>query len=116
MNQVFLLTIAKVANKITFVQCFNYEFGEYNCFMPEGKHIWFYNEQEARLWLKENIDPQYLEVEEWESHYKYLKTEKTIQVPIQLLCDLRSKIGSLTNEYPYSDLNRIITEYEESLK
>ena len=48
MNQVFLLTIANGANKITFVQCFNYEFSEYNCFMPEGKHIWFYNEQEAK--------------------------------------------------------------------
>lgn len=75
-----------------------------------------YSEEEGRQWIKDNIDPKYLETEELESHYKYLKTEKTIQVPIQLLCDIRSKIGSLTNEYPYADLNRIITEYEESLK
>ena len=116
MNQVFLVVLTNHTKIIKLVECFNYEFDDYNCFMPEGKPIYFLNEEEGRQWLKENIDPQYLEVEEWESHHKYLKTEKTIQVPIQLLCDFRSKIGSLTNEYPYSDLNRIITEYEESLK
>lgn len=86
MNQVFLVILTNHTKIIKLVECFNYEFDDYNCFMPEGKPIYFINEEEGRQWLKDNIDPKYLETEEWNSHHQFLKNKaETVEVPVSLL-------------------------------